>query len=88
MELKEINSLLSDFKKLRILKKIHQETIIELDGEGSQGDTNLKYEVYEAGPGAFIKLTINSDSYGNNEFVAGLQFVNPSPKTVTVYEPI
>ena len=81
--LKNLNSLRNSGKRIeRIIEK-------ELDGEGSQGEEGVSYEVYKLPiENVFIKLKITTDSYGNNEHVAGIEFVTPKEKTITSYEPI
>ena len=61
---------------------------ISIFDEGKQGDSSEFHEVYQIVPDVFIKLIVNTDSYGSNEFVAGFQIVTPKIKTVTAYEPI
>ena len=40
-------------------------------------------EVYPFDEGIFVKLNICQDSYGENEYIEGLQFVKPEIKQVT-----
>jgi hypothetical protein len=61
------------------------------DGEGNQGEYNEKFIFYkhpEFPEGIFLRETINSDSYGYNESIVKVEFVEGKEKTVTVYEPI
>lgn len=89
MDYKKLNEMLIDLRRLRRQTPIEKLVVKELYGEGSQGDSNEIYEVYPIdGSDLFIKLRISSDSYGDNEFVDGIQFVQPTQKTVTNYEPI
>src|SRR5208283_1660296 len=81
--LKNLNSLRNSGKRVeRVIEK-------EIGEESSQGDEGISYEVYKSPvEGIFIKLKITTDSYGNNDHVAGIEFVTPKEKTVTSYEPI
>lgn len=86
---KQLNEALRDLAALRRKSRIERTVVKELDGEGDQGESGLSYEVCSTPiEGLFVKLTINTDSYGDNEFVAGVEFVQPIQKTVTNYEPI
>lgn len=40
-------------------------------------------EVYPFDEDVYIKFTIRQDSYGENEFIEGIQFVKPQVKQVT-----
>jgi hypothetical protein len=61
----------------------------EIDSDyGEQGESSIYHEVYPFDSEVFIKLTINTDSYGYNEFINGVQFVKPIQKTVTSFESI
>ena len=91
---KELSNITTDFQKLRNspnrYPRVERVTIkdISIFDEGRQGDSSEFHEVYQIVPDVFIKLIINTDSYGSNEFVAGFQIVTPKIKTVTAYEPI
>lgn len=69
-------------------KRVGIDVVHQVDEEGEQGESNEIYEIYDMGlgDGMFIKLQISYDSYGENEFVDGVQFVKAREKTVTVYE--
>ena len=45
-------------------------------------------EVYDVGleDGMFVKLNIQTNSYGYDEFIVGLEFVQAQEKKITVYE--
>lgn len=94
MNWKELNKLLSNLKGLRH-GAVSKQVVKVLDSEGNQGESGLSFEVYklanikdENGDDIYIKLRIETDSYGDNEFVAGLEFVKPIIKTVTDFEAI
>ena len=93
MDLKLINSLLAnlEYPDRTVLKLVKEEPIstpIHPDGEGSQGESNTFYRVYESvkEPGTFIKILYHTDSYGSGSYITGAQFVTPVQKMVTVYE--
>jgi len=90
MDYKKLNKMLEDLQQFRhtnSLKLVERITISEVDKEyGSQGDTSVYHEVYPFDGEMFIRLTINTDSYGYNEFINGIQFVKPIQKTVTMFE--
>ncbi len=92
-QLKSLNKILKDLHSIRNsgkrVERIVVKDLSEYDG-GSQGDSSEIYEVYpiEGEENLFIKLEIGSDSYGCNEYVSGIQFVQPTERTVTCYEPI
>lgn len=61
------------------------------NGEGYQGEYNKKFKFYKH-PGlpenVFLKVTIQTDSYGDNESITEYQFVEGKAKQITVFEPI
>lgn len=85
------NSQPEELKKLK-LTKVHVEILKELDGEGEQGASGESYETYalpkEFGQGVFLRLQIGTDSYGDNSFVAGIQFVKQVERKIKGYESI
>lgn len=93
MNYKLINEQLSDIDALRSnqKKRISKEIIYEVNGEnGEQGQEGLAYEFFDIGleDGVVLKMTITTDSYGDNETVSGIEFVKPIKKEVTVFETI
>lgn len=90
MDYKQLNDKLKNLSTLRHSSKlVHKEVVNEVDGDyGSQGEQGLTYEVYDIGleAGMFVKLSITTDSYGDNESISGLEFVQGKEKKVTVYE--
>lgn len=92
MDYKQINEALGNLINFRyknrskLIEKIVEK---EINSEyGEQGESSIFHEVYPFNNEVFIKLTINTDSYGYNEFINGVQFVKPIQKTVTSFEPI
>jgi len=93
MDYQKLNEILGDLNSFRFKnrsKKLNTEVIHKVEGEGSQGDYGLTYEIYPCpfDSKVFISLRITTDSYGDNESVTGITFVTLTTKTVTSYEPI
>ena len=92
MSLKVINEALGDINNLRYCKKfakVASETIDNLRGYERQGEYNEVIEIYDLKvDNLFIKLTLRTDSYGEDEKIYSVQIVAPVVKTVTDYEPI
>ena len=94
MDYKQFNETfgnLVNFRYQNRSKMIERITIHEMDnsyGEGSQGESNIYHEIYSWDSEMFIRLTINTDSYGSNEFINGIAFVKPIQKTISSFEPI
>lgn len=89
MELKKLNNWLGDLSKLRSNNTAVKHDITKvLEGEGEQGGSGESFEVYHLEGDLHIMLRINTDSYGDNEFVAGITFVKAKEKTVTSFEKI
>lgn len=88
-----INEALSDIESLRYnskkFKKISNSLIDNLRGDERQGEYNEIIEVYSLGiDDLHIKLTLRTDSYGDNEFVHSIQIVKPVVKQVTDFETV
>lgn len=90
MDFKKINEQLKDLGNFRYKNKPVAKTDVYLirSGDGEQGKTDEIHEIYDLGDGVFVKLIVNSDSYGDNRFVNGIEFVKPVTKTVTDFEAI
>ena len=59
--------------------------------QGYQGEYNETFEFYqhpEMPKNIFLKITMRTDSYGENDFIHEIQFVEGKEKTITIYEPI
>jgi len=77
MDYNKLNAKLANLNSLRRgspVAKTHPED-----------DGSTWIEVYPFDGDIFIKLTIRIDSYGENEFIEGIQFVKPVIKSVTDY---
>ena len=100
MNFKIINEILKDTylltneftKKPKYLQFVTREDVHQMDGSESQGDYNEYFIVWEIKDpnfkDIFLKVTIQTDSYGDNEFVYGIEFTKATKKTVLSYEPI
>ena len=88
-DLKELNGWLGDLNKLRRTNKAISKRITKtIDEDGEQGGSGESFEVYRLRRGEldiYVELVINTDSYGYNDFVAGITFVTPEEKVVTTY---
>ena len=99
MDYKKLNEILSQSylltnefsQKPKYLEFTEKLVGHHMDGNESQGDYNEYFTIWkikdpEFGEGMFIKATVHTDSYGDNEFVKGIEFVKGKSKTVTIYE--
>lgn len=87
MDLKKINEVLSDIRYPN-LKKVSDKQPGGYWSEKDQGDTAHREVIFdlEDGSGLFLKITYEVGSYGEEETVISVQFVEPKEKTVVVYE--
>ncbi len=90
MDYKELNEILSDLTSLRKGQKASVQVVKKIDeDEGEQGQSGLSYEIYNTPiDGVYVKLKIETDSYGDDERVTGIQFVKPVKKEITDFEPL
>lgn len=93
MDYKLINEALESISKLRYnhpkFKKITHNVIDNLRGDDRQGEYNEIIEIYSLGKDDLhLKLTLRTDSYGDNESVFSIQIVKPIIKQVTDFEPV
>lgn len=93
MNYKLINEALFNISKLRYnhpkFKKVSSQTVDNLRGEERQGEFNEIIEIYSLGEdNLHLKLTLNTDSYGDNEALMSIQVVKPIVKQVADFEPI
>lgn len=86
MDLKKINELFEDLDVLKGAKLISTNESDDYYEEKDQGTVGLKVEIYNIGEtDVFLKVVKNTDSYGSEEKVVGLQFVTAVEKTITTY---
>ena len=68
-------------------KVVEEKTIKECDGSHrDQGENGERYLVIDIGEEFFLKVSVLSDPYGEQEWVDSMQLVKGVPKQVTVYE--
>lgn len=100
MELTKINELLSNIGNPRSNKALRFET----REEGHQGVSSNSYGGYHGVQGeydsyslifkvvdethVYLKFTYQTDSYGSNDFISSIQFVQPTECKVTDFEPV
>lgn len=59
------------------------------DGYQSEYNETFKFYAHPGLPeGVFMRETYHTDSYGSNEKLEAVEFVEARPKTVTIYEVI
>lgn len=56
--------------------------------EGGYNETFEFYQHPEMPKNIFLKITMRTDSYGDNDSIYEIQFVEGNVKTITIYEPI
>jgi len=90
MDYKQLNKLFKNFKNLeRTYKKVASSQDKNYYEEKDQGETGEKVEVFDIQiDGMYLQVTTKSDSYGDNETVSSMQFVQPITKEVTDYIPV
>jgi len=94
MDYKQFNEKFKDLETFRrtnrsaLVEKITEYEIDNSYGEGEQGAVGIFHEIYPWDGEVFLKLTFNTDSYGDNEFVNGIQFVKPVQKMVSSFESV
>jgi hypothetical protein len=78
-------------KKAYITNTNRGHTGVPDDGEGNQGEYNETFIFYkhkDFPEGVFLRETINTDSYGDNESIVEVKFVEGKEKTITIFEPV
>jgi hypothetical protein len=90
MDFRQLNALLKNLESLRNGKNLLERDIVhKIEDEGNQGDEGVSFEVYQIpGHNLHVRLRITTDSYGDNEKIAGIEFVQPIEKTITRFESI
>lgn len=84
MNYTKLNKYLADLEALRNTKPVKRDVLSTNENE-IQGVEGVINEVYEV-DGFFLKLTIKTDSYNDNERVTGIEFVQPIEKVITTFE--
>lgn len=90
MDFKQLNELLKDLRQIRKAQNLVTKDVIhQIDGEGNQGDEGVSFEVYKLPyDNMHVRLKITTDSYGDNESISGIEFVQPIEKTIKTFEAI
>jgi hypothetical protein len=90
MDFRQLNELLKDLESLRNGKNLLERDVIHtIEDEGMQGDEGVTFEVYKLPEhNLHIRLKITTDSYGDNEKIAGIEFVQPIERKITRFESI
>jgi hypothetical protein len=92
ISIKVLNELLSADKKHKyIVNSLKGHQGVPGDYRGSQDEYNETFEFYkhpEMSKNIFMRITTRTDSYGGNDFIHEIQFVEGKEKTITIYEPI
>jgi len=92
INIKILNLLLSEQTKSKYFvaeQQGHQG--VENTSNGEQGEYNETHKYYrhpEMPENVFLQITNRTDSYGDNDRIAELKFVQGKAKQITVYEPI
>ena len=58
------------------------------ESQGEYNETFIFYKHKDFPENIFLRETIETDSYGDNEYTASITFVEGKEKTVTIYEPL
>lgn len=90
MKIEEVNEILSGLTEYELSNKYSKISESQPDNYYSEkydGDNSEKIIIYRLGIEDWhLKLTLRTDSYGDNEIVAGVRFVKPIIKQVTDFE--
>jgi len=86
---KVLKNLQSPTKDLEFISKQDIHIGVPDGGDGSQGDENSYYNIYKfKDEDLYISVEYYTDSYGNGEYIRGIQFVKETEKKVKSYDPI
>lgn len=100
MELKTINKILAQVAdcnpyNISVPRMSLVSSDVTHEGIGSYGESQGEYDEtthYFSGgdlpENIFLQISVRTDCYGNNDFIAKIQFVEGKKKTITVYEPV
>lgn len=92
IEIELLNKILGSInksnKELVFVEKILGHQGVPNGYDGMQGEYNEYHEIYsiKSLPGLFIKVTYNTDSYGDSERITGTKFVKKVKKEVNIYD--
>lgn len=80
-----LNTMLSNlryFDASQYGKVVERKSTDENNWDGDYEIIKLKEDVF--GPEVYIKVVMEEDSYGGEDYVTSIQFVQPKPKEVVV----
>lgn len=83
MNWEQLNEVLKDLNSLRNGRTSATKVASQSDGDDYQPTTE---EVYKLSDEVYIKVTVQTDSYGDNELIKGIEFVQPKQTLVTEFE--
>lgn len=92
MDYKQFNEIFANLNQIRYGTspwiKLTTEIEHEIRGGGDEGRQGVSYEVYGCpfDSEVYLRFTITTDSYGDNEQISGIQFVKVTEKTIKTYE--
>ena len=92
ISVKVLNEILSEKSREKYFlneKKGH--TGVPDNGEGNQGEFNETFRYFrhpEMPENTFLEVTMHTDSYGDEDEIKEMKFVQGVQKQITVYEPI
>jgi len=88
--IKAFNEVMSN-KKSYVSQKEMGHIGVPDDGEGNEGEYNERFVFYkhkDFPEGVFLRETLQTDSYGYDESIVEVKFVEGKEKVVIVFEPI
>ena len=92
IEIELLNKILGSInrsnKELVFVEKILGYQGIPTNFEGIQGEYNEYHEIYsiKSLPELFLKVTYNTDSYGDSTYISSTKFVKKVKKEVNIYD--
>lgn len=94
LSINQFNTILSDVytnNHKALGKVIENDVPYGYHSEKNQGEYGerkaiIKLDEKTYGPDLYVKIIYNTDSYGNEEFIAGVKITKPVTKTITSYE--
>lgn len=90
INVKVLSELFSNKQKYKINEKVAYQGIPDNE-DGVQGQYNEKHVYYrhpEMPDNLFMREIYQTDSYGYDEHLCSVSFVEGKEKTITIYEPI
>lgn len=95
LDLKQLNAVLENlqYPNRSLVESVQREDIdtpIRADDDGRMGEENVYSNVYKIKgmDNLYLKVIYHTDSYGDGDYVRGVQFVVPVEKTVKIFEPV